>query len=128
MMANFRTGLFFQDNDGLPYILTAPLRYDSSVLNRTIEVPTGFKTDLASIPRFLWAVLPKSGKYDRGAVVHDFLYTTGICTRKEADDVLNEAMKVLGVGTWSQRTIYAGVRIGGWKTWGDYRKKDVAVA
>jgi len=123
-IANFRSGLFVQDNDGLPYTLLFPLVYDSAILNRTITVPRGFNTDLASIPRVFWITLPKSGKYDRAAVVHDFLYAHNGVTRKQADDVLKEAMEVLGVGQWTRWKIYAGVRLGGMVPWNRYRREE----
>lgn len=38
-----------------------------------ILVPKGFKTDLASIPRFIWSFLPPNGKYQKAAILHDYL-------------------------------------------------------
>ena len=38
-----------------------------------IEVPAGFITDLASVPRVFWAVLPPHGRYAKAAILHDFL-------------------------------------------------------
>lgn len=126
MESRFTTDLCFQDNDGLPYTLLTALRYESALLGHVVVVPAGFKTDLASIPRIAWNVLPKSGRYDRAAVVHDFLYATaaGGITRGQADGVLSEAMGVLGVGAWTRRIIYTAVRVGGWKPWGAYRRGD----
>ena len=37
-----------------------------------IIIPAGFATDLATIPRIFWALLPPSGVYEKAAVVHDF--------------------------------------------------------
>lgn len=120
-MSAFRSDLVFRDNDGLPYTLVSPLIFDSDVLKQTLIVPSGFQTDLASIPRGLWNILPKSGRYDRAAVVHDFLYQTGGCTRAEADGVLKEAMQTLKVSGWQIAMIYLGVRIGGGGIWSRYR-------
>ncbi|SVC78608.1 uncharacterized protein METZ01_LOCUS331462 [marine metagenome] len=41
----------------------------------TITVPTGFETDLASVPRALWAFI---APFDvaRAAIIHDLLYKT----------------------------------------------------
>lgn len=119
-MARFRSTLIFEDYGGFPYVLYRPLTYESDILGRSIEIPSGFATDLASIP-LPGYLLPKSGKYDAAAVVHDYLYQFNGCTRKEADDVLFEAMTVCGVGAVKKRIIYWGVRLGGWKPWGDYR-------
>jgi hypothetical protein len=125
-MAIFRSPLIFDDENGLPYTLVVDLAYESDVLGRRVTVPAGFKTDLASIPRGLWNILPKSGRYDRAAVVHDFLYATNGVTRKQADQVLSEAMTYLKVPAWQRRLIYAGVRVGGWKPWNAYRRQQTA--
>ena len=39
-----------------------------------INVPIGTYTDFASIPRPLWAIFPRWGKYGNAAVIHDWLY------------------------------------------------------
>jgi hypothetical protein len=38
-----------------------------------IHIPAGFETDLASVPRIFWALLPPQGAYEKAAVLHDFL-------------------------------------------------------
>lgn len=37
-----------------------------------IVIPSDFQTDLATIPRIFWAVLPPNGVYERAATLHDF--------------------------------------------------------
>lgn len=123
-MAKFIGDLDMRDNDGFPFTLLAPLAFESDILKRTITVPVGFKTDLASIPSIVWPLIPKVGKYDKAAVIHDFLYQNNGCTRGEADAVLQEAMRVLKVPGWRLKLIYAGVRTSGWHKWGEYRDKD----
>lgn len=128
MTPRFVTKLQFEDDGGLPFTVLQTLTYLSDVRRLvdsywTIDVPAGFKTDLASIPRGLWNVLPPVGRYDAAAVVHDLLYQRNGCTRAEADAVLLEAMGVLGVGRLARWTIYAGVRTGGWVVWNNYRKR-----
>jgi hypothetical protein len=123
--ARFRSGLYFKDllePGAIRLQLIRSLSYDSAALERTIRVPRGFVTDLASIPRLLWNVLPPIGAYDAAAVVHDWLYRSGGCSRAEADRVLLEAMRACNVDALQRGAIYAGVRVGGWVTWGKYRK------
>lgn len=97
--------------------LSQDFRYSSTRLSTTLTVPRGFDTDLATIPRVLWVVLPKVGRWDRAAVIHDWLYTTGEYTRAQSDAVLYEAMNLDRV-PWSRRwIIYLGVRIGGQTAW-----------
>lgn len=121
-MSEFQTTLDVRDNDGFPFTLLRALVYKSDLLKRTLVVPEGFKTDFASIPAVVWPLIPKVGKYDKAAVVHDFLYQNNGCTREEADGVLREAMRILHVPGWRMSLIYAGVRSGGWLVWGRYRK------
>ncbi len=124
MVPGFQSKLRFQDDGGLPFTLLSNLIYITKVYGGSssrIVVPDGFKTDLASIPRLFWRVLPPIGKYDAAAVVHDYLYQHNGVTRAQADAVLNEGMQVLGVSGWQRSIIYAGVRVGGWAVWNRYR-------
>lgn len=123
MVSQFTTPLILEDDDdGLPMTLYGPVVYASALLQRVIDVPKGFVTDLASIPKILWNVLPPFGKYDRPAVVHDFLYRFNGVTRAQADAVLLEAMRVKMVPWFQRWVIYTGVRFGGWKPWNHYRR------
>lgn len=122
--AAFRSNLIFQDNGGLPFVLYETFTYYSAVLGRLIEVPKGFVTDLASVPRVLWRILPPFGAYDHAAVVHDFLYRTNGVTRAEADAVFREAMVMTQVGRVTRWLLYTGVRMGGWVPWNKYRKAE----
>lgn len=130
MKAQFITKLRFEDEGGLPFTLLEPLVYISNVVTATpgkvgkITVPAGTKTDLASIPRFFWRVLPPIGKYDLAAVLHDYLYQRNGVSRQVADSVLLEAMEVCSVNRFQRWVIYSGVRVGGWKPWNRYRAKE----
>ena len=116
-MSKFLTDLEVKDPDGFPFEVIQPLVYESDVIKATVTVPVGFKTDFASIPQVLWNILPPVGRYDRAAVVHDYLYQTQRYTRAQSDSVLHEAMEVLKVQAWRRKAIYAGVRVGGWHAW-----------
>jgi len=82
--------------------------------NDYVDVPKGFETDFASIPRVLWSIAPPDGVYTQAAVLHDYLYQTGKYPRKKADRIFLEAMAVLGVALWKRRVIYRAVRLFGW--------------
>ena len=82
-----------------------------------IKIDTGFNTDFASIPRPLWAFLPRCGKYANAAVIHDYLYWEQSRSRKESDAILLEGMEILQVRWITRYTIYWGVRAGGWWAW-----------
>lgn len=135
-MAGFLTPLELEYIDGHLWEVTAPFEYcvGSETSETKVVVPKGFITDFASVPKVLWNMLPPTGSYGKAAVVHDFLYqhpwvnipgpvTTKILDRKSCDDIFNEAMGVLNVGTWTRRLVYSGVRVGGWKPWNEYRAK-----
>jgi hypothetical protein len=82
-----------------------------------IHIDIGFHTDFASIPRPLWAFLPRCGKYGNAAVIHDYLYWEQPRSRKEADAILLEGMEILDVHWITRYTSYWGVRAGGWWAW-----------
>ena len=122
----FRTHLTVNADTGLPVTLTSSLVYESPRLGRVVIVPAGFVTDLASVPRVLWNLLPPLASYARAAVIHDYLYATNGLTRAEADGVLLEAMQATDVPFFTRSTIYAGVRLGGFVAWNKYRSRDAA--
>lgn len=100
-----------------------------------LEVPAGFVTDFASIPRALWTIIPPRGRYNRPAIIHDFLYRfaptdpqTGVaCTQQRADAVLREACENCDDRFTQRWAIYLGLRAGGWLTWRRYRKAAAAL-
>lgn len=110
--------------EGRPCVkLLEPLEYrvgadDSPEL---IVVPAGFETDFASVPWGLWNLFPPLGRWARAAIVHDWLYATGgeggRYSRKQADRIFKEAMKVVGVAGWQREAMYQAVRLGGGCGW-----------
>lgn len=82
-----------------------------------VVVPKGFVTDLASIPRIFYSLLPPDGPYTYPAVIHDFLYWNQGGTKKQADHVLKFGMEYFKVGTITTGAIYDAVVIGGQSSW-----------
>ncbi|HFG5616370.1 DUF1353 domain-containing protein [Salmonella enterica] len=78
-----------------------------------IEVPAGFVTDLATIPRIFWSLMPPDGKYAKAAIIHDYLYNNALRTKKEADLIFLDGMTVLGVARWKRTIMYYAVRLFG---------------
>jgi hypothetical protein len=111
-----------------------PISYRPAGTTDEITVPAGFVTDLASIPRWAWTILPPDGPWVKAAVIHDFLYQTkgtGVWkghpsgdtrptpyTRAQADGILREAMEDRQVGPVARNIIWAAVRVGGGGGWG----------
>lgn len=92
-----------------------------------IDVPKGFVTDLASVPRVIWNLFPPFGKYTEAAIVHDALYrgqakfydcvvaspapfVVEAYTRKDSDEIFLAAMEALGVSAVTRYILYAAVR------------------
>ncbi|EJO2706043.1 DUF1353 domain-containing protein [Salmonella enterica] len=94
--------------------------YLSDDENDVIEVPAGFVTDLASVPRIFWVLLPPDGKYAKAAIIHDYLYDNALRTKKEADKIFLDGMTVLGVPKWKRIIMYWAVRMFGR---GNYEKR-----
>ena len=106
--------------DGKNWVLKEAFTYvvgDFESSKDKIEVERGFSTDFASIPRLLWFVLPKWGKYGNAAVVHDYVYWKQDRSRAEADAAMLQAMVLLNVPGWQRAAIYHAVRLGGWLAW-----------
>jgi hypothetical protein len=101
--------------DGDRWKLVEDLIYVTRNIER-IDVPKGFITDFASIPRVLWTLVGEpSGPWGPAAVVHDFIYQTGFLPRVEADQVFRDAMIELGVRRTKAWLMWAAVRTAGWR-------------
>lgn len=82
--------------------------------DQMIIVPRHFDTDLASIPRIFWAILPpQQANFVAPAVLHDYMYTKHIESRKYADDVLYAGLRAQGAMWITANIIWIGVRLGG---------------
>lgn len=110
--------------DGPPgyWYLDAPLIWDDGEIR--IEVPTGFLTDLASIPAPMRGVLNTNGRSRKPAVVHDYLYQSGKLARKAADRLFLTMLVAEGVISIGRGLYYLGVRLGGWIPFNRYRKQE----
>jgi len=87
-----------------------------------ITVPIHFVTDLTSIPRLFFQILPPDGPYTYPAIVHDWLYWHQQGTREDADALLRDGMKAFGVETGKIAAIYSAVRLGGFLAWNENAK------
>lgn len=106
----------FADNHD--WVLVEDLTYNVGESGLSITVPKGFVTDFASIPQALWSFgLSPHGRYSKAAIIHDYLYWTGDCTKEQADNLLLIAMKESGVCDSKAKIIYEGVNLGGESAW-----------
>lgn len=106
-------------DDGRSWVLMRDFGYvlEPEESGETIDVPKGFVTDFASVPRLAWWIVPRWGKYGNAAVIHDWLYWSRERARGEADRIFLEAMGVMDVGKIMKFVIYKAVRWFGWYAW-----------
>lgn len=78
-------------------------------------VPNGFKTDLASIPRWLWTfIAPNEAYYVFPAILHDYLYMyPGERERQYIDEIFYSFLLERGVSRFKAYQMYIAVRIFG---------------
>jgi Protein of unknown function (DUF1353) len=88
----------------------------------SVVVPAGFVTDLASIPREFWSLLPIDGAYTFPAIIHDYLYWTQKHPREVADRVFRYGMDDFKVSSSVASLIYTAVRGGGGSAWAENAK------
>lgn len=113
-MSKFTTPAVLEMLDDYRWRLVEPFEFwltDSP--DDVIRVPAGYVTDLASVPRLLWSVFPPHGRYAKAAIIHDWMYENGIRTKKEADRIFLDAMKVLNVPACQCGLMYCAVRLFG---------------
>ena len=82
-----------------------------------IEVPVGFRTDLATVPFPLTAISHRYGPYNRAVIIHDWIYAKlgrvandVTMTRKEADDLMYSLMIQDGTPKWKAYGMWLAVR------------------
>lgn len=119
--------------EGVPpnlWRLLRPLVWSDEEFGR-LTFHAGLVTDLASIPRLLraHASFDPCGPSRRPAVGHDDMYARATAdgapvARAKADRFLYVALRSEGVSARVAWAFWAGVRLGGWMAWNDYRRAD----
>lgn len=98
--------------DGLNWRLLQPLTYRAN--EQTFTVPAGTLTDLASVPRPVAWLVPRSGASVPAAVLHDHLWRVeapaGAIAWRDADGILRQALRRAGVPFVQRWLMWAGVR------------------
>jgi len=111
--------------DGKNWVIVKEFGYDVGEENsgESINVPIGFITDFASVPRPLWWFTPKWGKYGNAAVIHDYCYWEQTYDRRRSDEIFREAMGVLKVGKTKTLLLYYAVKCFGSWAWKANRRR-----
>lgn len=74
-----------------------------------ITAKAGFRSDAATVPRFLWRVIPPMGRYTWAAVIHDVLCVEKTMSSEKAAKIFNECMIKLGVPSFKRKLMYRAV-------------------
>lgn len=95
-------------------ILDAELIYDSPKFG-LVQIPFGFESDGASVPRFLWNIYPPFGKYLEAAVIHDWFCVLGHAgtspiSSQDAARLFLEIMDSMEISWWRRFKMYWAVR------------------
>lgn len=87
------------------------------------NIPPGFESDGASMPRFFWRLIghPFSMDYLREAILHDFFYRTQNIARRKADKIFFHMLKKKM--PFRCYVIYYALRAFGWIAWTINKKK-----
>ena len=102
-----RGKLLFRLHQDLVYISRAGELY---------TVPAGYVSDLGSVPRFLWPILPPH-EFPSAYFLHDRGYDLQDEPREKIDLLLYESLLLSHAPPWKAALIYKGVRIGGGGHW-----------
>jgi hypothetical protein len=80
------------------------------------NVPVGYVTDYATVPRVAVWLIPRSGRWLRGAILHDYLLTDYVAKGRmssiDADGVFRLALEELGCSWLRRWMMWTGVRWG----------------
>lgn len=123
MFLNRAVTVVYKPNE---WALVRPLVYEAKGLSAPLVVPVRFITDLASVPGVLRALpgFNPNGLSREPAILHDYLYCAGrFPDRGAADYFFYEALLSVGVSKPVAYMHYLGVRAGGWRYWGERRRK-----
>jgi len=99
------------------WVLVAPFRYDSGA--GIVEVPPGFETDFASVPRAVLAFVIAGDRAHEAATIHDWLYHAQTASRALADALFFDAMACPphAEPRWRRRGVWLAVRLFGGRAW-----------
>lgn len=85
-----------------------------------IQIPKGYRITGAKVPRFMRSWLKPCEQGGQAAILHNYLRETGKgkfdgirrkVTKKEADRIFLEAMRVVGIPLFKRWALYAGAAL-----------------
>lgn len=114
-MGKFKAFAVFQRVGARKFKLVRLLQFKSAD-GATYTVRIGFLSDLGSIPRVFWPLLPPS-EFPSAYFLHDYLTNLGFISWEDCTKLLKEAIVASGGSSWKAWVICAGVAI-----WGPLRE------
>lgn len=130
----FRSNLLLEVGEPDRWIVRRALIWDGPCgvwgLPGVLEVPEGFDTDLASVPRFLRdrKAFDVNGLSRRPAVLHDWLYATGLGGKAFADRTFHRALLAEGVPKLDAWAFYQAVNWFGGAAYREHERRRAAEA
>jgi hypothetical protein len=111
------------------------VREDCEVSFIGVTIPQGFVSDFATVPRFLWSILPPHGLAQAPSVLHDYFYVEhpyeGLMGEKAeryfADDLFYRMLLAQKVSKWQAKAMYWAVRIFGKNRYQNHGKRKVKI-
>lgn len=103
------------------WVITRGMTYTGR--GKFFYIPSGFSTDMGSVPDIVDSIIPACAtQADPAYILHDWIYhlhriKQASVSRKEADQILLDALLILGVSKIRAYTIYYAVRLGGSHAW-----------
>ena len=109
-MGRFNEYAKIQRLHGEDFLLLNDLVYTTTD-GATYTVRLGFISDLGSIPRLLWSLLPKS-EFPSAYILHDYLCGKSFISWADNSNILREAIIASNGGRFKAWVIFVGVA--GW--------------
>lgn len=106
----FTSSLVVEEIDGKFWKVREPLTYQGA--DEEFEVPPGFRTDFASVPRPLIWLIPRYGVYTRAAILHDYLRRMDRVGAADADGIFRRTLRECDVSRPRRWMMWAAVRLG----------------
>lgn len=80
------------------------------------EIPEGFETDFASIPKAFWPFIghPMKHEFQRASLLHDYLIRGEVYKRSECDRIFLNILRNDGVSKWKSFLMWFAVRYFYW--------------
>ena len=96
-----------------PWWVDEEIIYDSDIADLRIIIPRGFPTDLTTVPKIPFVYETFANTAIKAAIIHDFLYTSKIVSRKMADAIFKEASIASKVTNWKIVAMWSALRLFG---------------